>query len=67
MILGSLRFLIVSHGDTKKLRFPTIFQCLFSSVGVTVGAEMLSGGSVVSGWDQLERAGPTDDRQVYSW
>ncbi len=25
---------------------------------------MLAGGSVVAGWDQLERAGPKDDRQV---
>jgi hypothetical protein len=25
---------------------------------------MLSGGSVVAGWDQTERAGPKDDRQV---
>jgi hypothetical protein len=25
---------------------------------------MLAGGSVVAVWDQLERAGPKDDRQV---
>jgi hypothetical protein len=25
---------------------------------------MLAGGSVGGGWDQLERAGPKDDRQV---
>ena len=49
MILGSLRFFIVTHA-------------VFSSVGV----EMLEGGSVVAGWDQLERAGPKDDRQVTS-
>ena len=47
VILGSLRFFIVSH---------TVFS--------SVGAEMLAGGSVVAGWDQLERAGPKDDRQV---
>ncbi len=47
MILGSLRFLFVTHS-------------VFSSVGV----EMLTGGSVVTGWDPIERAGPKDDRQV---
>jgi hypothetical protein len=47
VILGSLRFFIVTH-------------YVFSSVG----AEMLAGGSVVAGWDQKERAGPKDDRQV---
>ena len=30
----------------------------------TVGAEMLTGGSVGAEWDQLERAGPKKDRQV---
>ena len=50
MILGSLRFFIVTH---------TVFS--------SVGAEMLTGGSVVAGWDQTERAGPKDDRQVTSW
>jgi hypothetical protein len=30
----------------------------------TVGAEMLTGGSVGAGWDQLERAGPKEARQV---
>jgi hypothetical protein len=47
VILGSLRFFIVSH-------------VVFSFVGT----EMLTGGSVVAGWDQKERAGPKDDRQV---
>jgi hypothetical protein len=47
VILGSLRFFIVTHG-------------VFSSVGT----EMLTGGSFVAGWDQKERAGPKDDRQV---
>ncbi len=53
-ILGSLQFFIVTH-----------------DVFCTVGAEMLSGGSVVrtvgEGWDQLERVGPKDDRQVTEW
>ncbi len=47
MILGSLRFFIVSH-------------VVFSFVGT----EMLTGGSVVPVWDQKERSGPKDDRQV---
>jgi hypothetical protein len=47
-ILGSLRFFIVSH-------------VVFSSVGAEI---MLTGGSVVPGWDQKERTGPKDDRQV---
>ncbi len=37
-----------------------VAHVVFSSVG----AEMLAGGSVVAGRDQLERAGPKDDRQV---
>jgi hypothetical protein len=42
------------------LRFLFVTHVVFS----TVGTEMLVGGSVVPGWDQLERAGPKDDRQV---
>jgi hypothetical protein len=42
------------------LRFFIVTHTVFSSVGV----EMLTGGSVVVGWDQIERAGPKDDRQV---
>ena len=37
-----------------------VAHVVFSSVG----AEMLAGGSVVVGWDPIERAGPKDDRQV---
>ncbi len=37
-----------------------VAHAVFSSVG----AEMLTGGSVVAGWDPIERAGPKDDRQV---
>ena len=42
------------------LRFFMVTNTVFSSVG----AEILAGGSVVAGWDQIERAGPKDDRQV---
>ena len=42
------------------LRFLFVAHVVFSSVG----AEMLAGGSVVAGWDPIERAGPKDDRQV---
>ena len=42
------------------LRFFIVTHTVVSSVGT----EMLSGGSVVVGWDQIERAGPKDDRQV---
>ena len=30
----------------------------------TVGTEMLTSGSVGAGWDQLERTGPKETRQV---
>ena len=43
--------------------FPTIFHCR-THVFSTVGAEMLTGGSVGVGWDQLERSGPKEVRQV---
>ena len=42
------------------LRFFIVTHAVFSSVG----AEMLTGDSVVAGWDQIERSGPKDDRQV---
>ncbi len=42
------------------LRFFIVTHVVFSSVG----AEVLTGGSVVPGWDQKERTGPEDDRQV---
>ena len=42
------------------LRFFIVSHTVFS----TVGAWMLTGGSVGVGWDQLERAGPKEDRQV---
>ncbi len=37
-----------------------VTPAVFSSVG----EEMLAGGSVVVGWDPIERTGPKDDRQV---
>jgi hypothetical protein len=42
------------------LRFFIVGHAVFS----TVGEEILAGGSVGEGWDQLQRAGPKDDRQV---
>ena len=42
------------------LRFFIVSHVVFC----TVGSEMLTGGSVGVGWDQLEKAGPKDDRQV---
>jgi hypothetical protein len=42
------------------LRFFIVTHDVFSSVGT----EMFTGGSVGSGWDQIERTGPKDDRQV---
>jgi hypothetical protein len=44
----------------RSLRFFIVTHVVFSSVGT----EMLGGGSVVVGWDQKERTGPKDDRQV---
>jgi hypothetical protein len=56
--------LVIKEGDSLSdplsLRFFIVTHAAFSSVG----AEMLSGGSVVAGWDQKERAGPKDGRQV---
>ena len=42
------------------LRFFIVVHVVFS----TVGTEILTGDSVGEGWDQLERAGPKEDRQV---
>ncbi len=42
------------------------FFIVVHTVCSPVGAEMLTGDSVVTGWDQKERTGPKDDRQVTS-
>ncbi len=44
----------------RSLRFFIVTHAVFSSVG----GEMLAGDSVVAKWDNKERAGPKDDRQV---
>ena len=41
----------------------TWFHCR-TRVFCTVGSEMLTGDSVGEGWDQLERTGPKEVRQV---
>ena len=41
------------------LRFFIVSHVVFSFVGT----EMLTGGSVVAGWDPIERSGPKDDLQ----
>ncbi len=59
--MGSL--VIKEEDSLSDPRFPTIFivpHVVFSSVGT----EMLTGDSVVVGWDKIERTGPKDDRQV---
>jgi hypothetical protein len=61
---SNLGRLVIKEGDSlsdpRSLRFFIVAHAVFSSVGT----EMLAGGSVVAGWDQKERAGPKDDRQV---
>ncbi len=69
MILGSLRFLIVTHAAfsldvVRWLRCCGVGLIVAHAVFSSVGTEMLAGGSVVPGWDPIERAGPKDDRQV---
>ncbi len=57
------RFVIKEEDSLKilgSLRFFFVTHSVFSSVG----EEMLTGVSVVVGWDQLQRTGPKDDHQV---
>ena len=46
--------------------FPTIFH-VAHVVFSTVGAEMLTGGSVGAGWDQLERGRSEGGLSGYNW
>ena len=57
------RFVIKEEDSLRDPRFPTIFHCHTRCL-LFCWCRDVAGGSVVAGWDQLERTGPKDDRQV---